>query len=69
MKAITKFLNVGKHNHVPDSEFNNQQLEKGIEIEYEHTDSRDVAKAIAKDHLSEDPRYYIFLEEMEKKFD
>lgn len=34
------------------------QLEKGIKVEMEHTDDKEVAKEIAKDHLMEDPNYY-----------
>ena len=35
-----------------------KQLRAGIEIELEHTASRDIAKQIAIDHLNEDPNYY-----------
>ena len=42
------------------------QLNAGIKVEMEHTDDEAVAKQIAYDHLKEDPRYYIFLKEMEK---
>ena len=34
------------------------ELEVGIEVEMEHTDDRKEAEKIAKDHLSEDPKYY-----------
>lgn len=34
------------------------ELEKGIKVEKEHTDSHSVAKEIAMDHLVEDPKYY-----------
>lgn len=34
-------------------ELNKKQLEKGIEVEYEHTDDKDIAKEIAADHLAE----------------
>lgn len=43
-----------------------QQLLKGIEIELEHTDDRDLAYEIALDHLFEIPDYYDRLEKMEK---
>ncbi len=52
---------------LPDSAFNRRQLEKGIKVEMEHTTSKKVAKAIAKDHLFESPDYYRALEKMEKK--
>ena len=42
------------------------QLNAGIKVEMEHTDDEAVAKQIAYDHLKTEPRYYIFLKEMEK---
>jgi hypothetical protein len=45
------------------------QLYKGIEVEMEHTDDKELAKEIAKDHLTEYPYYYDELEKMEKKFE
>lgn len=42
----------------PDSDFDPVQLKIGIGIEMEHTNSKTIAKEIAKDHLSEDPNYY-----------
>lgn len=47
---------------VPDAEFDAKQLQRGIEVEMEHTDDKDVAKAIAKDHLLEFPDYYTRLD-------
>lgn len=35
-----------------------KQLNKGIKVELEHTDSDIIAKEIALDHLYEDPKYY-----------
>jgi hypothetical protein len=35
-----------------------KELEMGIEVEREHTDDEALARKIAMDHLSEDPRYY-----------
>ena len=43
----------------PDNRFDPEQLNKGIEIELEHTDDKDLAKEISKDHLTEAPNYYI----------
>ena len=34
------------------------QLSTGIQIEMEHTNDLDIAKEIAMDHLTEDPKYY-----------
>jgi hypothetical protein len=58
---------IGKHNSVPDSFFNKDELELGIRIEMEHTDDPEVAKKIAKDHLAEFKDYYTRLVKMEKK--
>ncbi len=52
-----------------DSEFDPEQLEKGIEVEKEHTPDIAIRKEIAKDHLMEDDRYYDYLEKMEKEMD
>lgn len=43
------------------------QLLKGIEVEFEHTDKPEQALEIAMDHLEEDDDYYDDLEEMEKE--
>ncbi len=42
-----------------------KELEKGIKIEMEHTDSKEMAKEIAMDHLWENPSYYSKLKKME----
>ena len=41
------------------------QLAKGVKVELEHTDSKDIATEIAKDHIFEDPEYYDKLAKME----
>lgn len=41
------------------------QLNKGIQVELEHTDSEQLALEIATDHLAEDPAYYDKLEVIE----
>jgi len=53
---------------MPDSMFDSKQIEKGIKVELEHTSNKSIAKEIVKDHLSENPKYYDYLEKMEKKF-
>jgi len=60
-------LPVGKHNDISNDKFDSKQLEMGIKIEMEHTDDKNIALAIAKDHLSECKIYYTLLEEMEAK--
>ena len=56
-----------KHGNDDDSKFDIEQLKTGIEVEKEHSDDPDVAKAIAKAHLAEIPDYYTRLKEMEEK--
>lgn len=66
-------IKVGKHNHIPDDDFCQLELEMGIKVEYEHTDDYEIAKAIAKDHLAEIPGtgnrdgYYSRLKKMEEE--
>ena len=43
----------------------NKQIKKEIKVEMEHTDDKDKAAEIAKDHLTEDPKYYTRLAKME----
>ena len=57
-------VKVGKHRHIPDTKFDSHQLEIGTEVELEHTDDRNIAKEIAKDHLAECSTYYTRLEKM-----
>ena len=63
---------VGKHNDVPDDKFDSEELQMGISVEMEHTNDKEIAKAISKDHLSEIPGtgngdgYYSLLKKMEK---
>lgn len=42
----------------PDSSFDKKELSEGIEEESEHTSDPGIAKEIAKDHLTEDRKYY-----------
>ena len=65
-KLFSSFVSIGKHNNIEDSEFDSKELKKGIKIEMEHTDDKLIAKAIAKDHLSELPDYYTRLVKMEE---
>jgi len=44
-----------------------KQLDKGIQVEMEHTDNQDIARAIALDHVYESPVYYDKLETIEFK--
>jgi hypothetical protein len=59
-----------KHGEEPDENFDPRDLKVGIRIEMEHTSDPNVAKQIAKAHLSEFPHYYTSpkgLLNMEKK--
>ena len=49
-----------------DDTFPKKELTKGIRHEHEHTDNNQIAKKIAKDHLSEDSAYYDKQEKIEK---
>jgi hypothetical protein len=60
-------LPVGRHNDLPDQSFDQEQLDIGTDVEKEHTDDVNLAKAICKDHLREIPDYYIRLNKMEKE--
>lgn len=51
--------------HSVSLSFANEQLEKGILVESEHTNDKEKAAEIAKDHLTEFINYYIKLEKME----
>lgn len=49
----------------PDDKYDADQLARGIEVELEHTDNKDLAKMIAKDHLNECSGYYDMLDKAE----
>lgn len=59
----------GKADHQPDSKFPAAALQQGQAVEQEHTDNLQLAKEIAKDHLTESPRYYTELKKMEAKLE
>lgn len=58
VKDIAKKFNV-------TVDYLNQQIEKGIKVEIEHTKDKEKASEIAMDHLSEFPDYYERLEKLE----
>lgn len=58
MEEVRDKLHGGKGDDKPDSDYDLKQLAIGIKHESEHTDDKNIAKEIAKDHLSEDPNYY-----------
>jgi len=42
-----------------------RELMAGIDVEFEHTNDRQIAEKIARDHLSEDREYYTKLKQVE----
>jgi len=48
----------GKGEHTEFDEVDDNELEVGVAVEYEHTDDFNIGAEIAKDHLTEDPKYY-----------
>ena len=56
-------LHGGKGDGVPESKLNKKELEMGQEVEMEHTNNPELAREIARDHLSEE------LQEGKKKKD
>lgn len=66
-ELLTLLQNIGHHDFVDDSKFDKKELELGIKIEREHSNSDLVARLVALDHLSELPDYYSRLEKMENE--
>jgi hypothetical protein len=56
----------GLADDMSEKDFDKESLRKGIKVELEHTDDYQIAKEIAMDHLSEDPKYYDKLATIEK---
>lgn len=56
----------GKADGKEPSDFEHSQVERGKEVEYEHTDNPDTAREIAMDHLEEHKDYYAGLKHMEE---
>ena len=66
--AVEDKLHGGLADDMPDKDFDQDQIDKGIVVEREHVGNNDdeVAKEIAKDHLMEIADYYDRLENMEE---
>jgi hypothetical protein len=58
-------LHGGAADNMPDNKFDSKDLKEGADHEMEHTDDRELAKEIAKDHLVEDPKYYEKVKQIE----
>jgi hypothetical protein len=54
--------------HEVSSDQIEEQLEKGMEVEKEHSDDPAIREEISLDHLTEHEKYYDYLEEAENKF-
>jgi len=65
--ADSKSLEELAKKHKVDVKMLTKQFNKGIKVEMEHTDNKQMAKEIARDHISEDPKYYDKLSKMETK--
>ena len=65
---VKVFVNEGraKEKGLKEEDVDPKELEMGIEVEYEHTSDKQVAKRIALDHLAELPDYYTRLKKMEE---
>jgi len=57
----------GRSSGKKPSDFSEEQIQKGIKVELEHTSDRELAKEIAMDHLEEFSDYYKELDKMETK--
>jgi hypothetical protein len=59
-KTLDGYINgaMFKHGQDDDKNFDPEQLAAGIKVEHEHSDNDDIAKFIAKAHLSEKKDYY-----------
>lgn len=57
----------GKADNLSLDIFNQKDLEEGMRVEREHTDSDELAREIASDHLAEDPEYYRKLRTIHKE--
>jgi hypothetical protein len=56
-----------KEEGVTEKDVDPKELEMGIKVELEHTDSKEEAKTIALDHLAEFSDYYTRLLKMEEE--
>lgn len=63
--AMLRSLVAGGKSNGEEKPVNPDELEMGIETEYEHTDDAELAEKIARDHLAEIPDYYTRLKQME----
>lgn len=58
MPKLKDLVPGGKGDKTLTKDVDPKQLVMGIKVEMEHTNNREEAEEIAKDHLTEDPKYY-----------
>lgn len=56
----------GLADKLTNKDFPKTKIDQGRKVELEHTSSKQIAEEIARDHLTEDPKYYDKLSDMEK---
>ena len=66
LKPVPSLEDSAKKHNV-DIEILKKQLEKGIQVEKEHTKDEKVAEKIALAHIDERPDYYVQIDKLEKK--
>lgn len=66
VKTFGDLIEGGKADKKRPSDFDPAALEEGMKHEREHTNSDEIAREIAMDHLTEDPEYYKKLKRVEK---
>lgn len=65
---LSCFINAGYYyDRTEELKVDPQQLERGIEVEMEHTNCPIISRRIALDHLTEISDYYTRLDKMEKE--
>ncbi len=57
----------GRAEGIPTSNFNKEDIDRGKNVEKEHTTDPEIAEEITKDHLQEFENYYTELKKMEEK--
>lgn len=57
----------GRADNKKPSNFEASELQRGVRVELEHTNTRSLAQEIAMDHLTEDPKYYRKLKTIHKE--
>lgn len=65
--AAADLIPGGRGDNAKPSQFDQNELSQGMKVEKEHTDSKELAKQIAIDHLTEFPDYYTRLDKMESE--